>query len=157
MVPFQFSHGENPDGGLSLVAIGLMPGVHALERVAATPIMPNRPPVSRSLMSLATARATIRVAMPMYEFDCGDCGERFEDLVAVGTERTECRLCGSEKTERVLSAPGAPWKLVKTVGAARQQEVRNAKLHADTKAHFKETRKKAREAKKGGGKSTGGA
>ncbi len=95
--------------------------------------------------------------MPMYEFDCSACGERFEDLVAVGTERTECRLCGSEKTERVLSAQGAPWKLVKTVGAARQQEVRNAKLHADTKAQFKERRRKAREAKKGGGKNTGGA
>ena len=87
----------------------------------------------------------------MYEFDCDACGERFEDLVPVGTQTTECRLCGSGATQRVLSAHGAPWKLVKTVGAARQQEGRNAKLHADTKAQFKEARRKAREAKKGGG------
>ena len=91
-------------------------------------------------------------AMPMYEFDCEACGERFEDLVPMDTETTECRICGSRDTHRVLSAPGAPWKLVKTVGAARQQEARNAKLHAETKAKFKETRRKAREAKKGGAK-----
>ncbi len=86
----------------------------------------------------------------MYEFDCDACGERFEDLVAVDTQATECRYCGSTETHRVLSAPGAPWKLVKTVGAARQQEAKNAKLHAATKAQFKETRRKNREAKKGG-------
>lgn len=93
----------------------------------------------------------------MYEFDCKACGERFEDLVPAGTEATECRLCGASDTHRVLSAPGAPWKLVKTVGAARRQEARNAKLHADTKARFSETRRKAREAKKGGGSGPGGS
>ena len=93
--------------------------------------------------------------MPMYEFDCDACGERFEDLVPVGTESTGCRLCGSQATHRVLSAPGAPWKLVKTAGAARRQEARNAKLHAETKARFKESRRNAREAKKGGGKPGG--
>ena len=92
--------------------------------------------------------------MPMYEFDCGACGERFEDLVPPGTQTTECRLCGSGDTRRVLSTPGAPLKLVKTVGAARKQEARNAKLHAATKAKFKETRRKQREAKKGGGGGT---
>ena len=74
--------------------------------------------------------------MPMYEFDCEACGERFEDLVPAGTETIECRLVAPLKTHRVLSAPGAPWKLVKTVGAARQQEVRNAKLHAETKSQL---------------------
>ncbi len=94
--------------------------------------------------------------MPMYEFDCGACGERFEDLVPAGTQTTECRLCGSGETQRVLSAPGAPWKLVKTRGSARRQEAQNAKLHSATKAQFKETRRKAREAKEGGGGSSGG-
>ena len=93
--------------------------------------------------------------MPMYEFDCEACGERFEDLVSAGTSTTQCRLCDASDTHRVLSVPGAPWKLVKTVGAARQQEARNAKLHAETKRQFKEGRQKAREAKKGG--STGGS
>ncbi len=94
--------------------------------------------------------------MPMYEFDCEACGERFEDLVPMDTETTECRLCGSAgHPPGPLGARARPWKLVKTVGAARQQEARNAKLHAETKAKFKETRRKAREAKKGGAKPGG--
>ena len=95
--------------------------------------------------------------MPMYEFDCSVCGERFEALVAVGTESAECRLCGAAETHRVLSAPGAPWKLVKTPGGAKRQEARNAKLHSATKARFKEARQRARAAKKGGGAKPGGA
>ncbi len=91
--------------------------------------------------------------MPMYEFDCNACGERFEDLVAAGTTSAECRICGSNDTARVLSVPGAPWKLVKTVGSARKQEMANAKLHTETKARFKESRQKAREAKKKQGSS----
>lgn len=94
--------------------------------------------------------------MPIYEFDCEECGERFEDLVPAGSETVTCRHCGSERTRRVLSTPSPAWKLVKTKGAARQQEVRNAKLHSDTKARFKETRQKAREAKKQGAKKQGG-
>lgn len=86
----------------------------------------------------------------MYEFDCEACGERFEDLVPAGTESAACRNCGSDQTRRVLSVPGAPWKLVKTPGAARVQEAKNAKLRADTKARFKQARQRAREAKKSG-------
>lgn len=93
----------------------------------------------------------------MYEFDCDACGERFEDLVPAGTERTACRLCGSQETRRVLSAPGAPWKLVKTPGAARKQEARNAKLHAAAKSRFKKSRQQAREARKGRSAKPGGS
>ena len=98
--------------------------------------------------------------MPIYEFRCESCGARFEDLVPVGTGAIACPECSSERTERVLSAPGAPLHLVKTRGDARKQEQRNAKLHAATKARFKEARSKAREAKSkggGGGSSTGAA
>jgi putative FmdB family regulatory protein len=89
--------------------------------------------------------------MPMYDFDCDACGERFEALVSTDTHTTECPLCGSGETRRIISTFGTPWRFVKTPGAARQQEVRNAKLHSDTKARFKDTMRKVREAKKGGG------
>ncbi len=95
--------------------------------------------------------------MPIYEFSCESCGARFEGLVPVGTESIPCPECSAERTRRVLSAPGAPMRLVKTGGSARKQEARNAKLHADTKARFKEARRKAREAKKGGGGPPAGA
>jgi putative FmdB family regulatory protein len=86
--------------------------------------------------------------VPIYEFRCGSCGERFEALVAVGTTTEECRVCGAEGAERVLSAQAAPFGLVHSPGAARQQEARNAKLRAKTKADFKASRQRAREARK---------
>jgi len=86
--------------------------------------------------------------VPIYEFRCGSCGERFEALVDVGTEAQECRHCGADGAERVLSAQAAPFGLVKTPGAARQQEARNAELRTKTKADFKQRRQAAREAKK---------
>lgn len=83
--------------------------------------------------------------MPMYEFRCTGCGALTEALVAVGTESVACSACGHEPTERVLSAQAAQMRLVKPPGEARRQETRNAKLHANTKARFKESRRKARE------------
>jgi putative FmdB family regulatory protein len=84
-------------------------------------------------------------AVPIYEFRCGDCGRRFEALVDAGTESIECRLCGSAETRRVYSAQAAPMSLVKPPGERRRQERANEKLRADTKARFKESRRRARE------------
>ena len=44
--------------------------------------------------------------MPIHEFECGGCGERFEELVAAGTERAECPACGTAGAERRLSSFG---------------------------------------------------
>jgi len=44
--------------------------------------------------------------MPIYEFECGECGEVFEDLVAAGTEVVVCRACGREGARRRLSTFG---------------------------------------------------
>ncbi len=79
--------------------------------------------------------------VPIYEFRCEACGERFEALVAVGTEEVECRACEGPRAERVLSAQAPPFGLVKSPGSARAQERRNASLRERTKAK----RKRARE------------
>ena len=44
--------------------------------------------------------------MPMYEFRCGDCGERFEELRSVSDpeEGVDCPQCGGSRVERLLSA-----------------------------------------------------
>lgn len=89
--------------------------------------------------------------MPIYEFECESCQAVFDDLVAAGTERVPCPECGSERTARRYSAPASTLKLVKSPGAARKQEARNAKLHADTKARFKARRQAQRDARKAGG------
>lgn len=96
--------------------------------------------------------------MPIYEFRCEACGARFEGLYPAGTENAECRDCGSTRTARVLSAPGAPLHLVKTPREARKQERANARLQADSRARFKAARERARSTRKappGGGE--GGA
>jgi putative FmdB family regulatory protein len=83
-------------------------------------------------------------AVPMYEFRCEACGERFEALADLGTESTACRACGSAETRRVLSAQAAPMHLVKSRGEARKQEGRNAQLRQQTKAKFKQSRERDR-------------
>ncbi|HEU4462182.1 MAG TPA: zinc ribbon domain-containing protein [Solirubrobacterales bacterium] len=45
--------------------------------------------------------------MPIYEFECEDCGARFEELV--GAEATAaCPACGAERTRRLYSAVSPP-------------------------------------------------
>lgn len=44
--------------------------------------------------------------MPIYEFECGSCGERFEELAAAGTDTARCEACGLEGAERRLSTFG---------------------------------------------------
>ncbi|HEX5712948.1 MAG TPA: zinc ribbon domain-containing protein [Solirubrobacterales bacterium] len=46
--------------------------------------------------------------MPIYEFECEGCGERFEELVAAGAEAIACPGCGSERTRRLMSGVSPP-------------------------------------------------
>lgn len=43
--------------------------------------------------------------MPLYEYQCLDCGERFEKLVPISKrdEEADCPLCGGSDTQRVIS------------------------------------------------------
>lgn len=41
--------------------------------------------------------------MPIYEFECGECGHRFEDLCAIGVESTTCPDCGAEDAQKRIS------------------------------------------------------
>lgn len=40
--------------------------------------------------------------MPIYEFKCEDCGEKFEELI-FNDSSPVCPACGSAKTEKMLS------------------------------------------------------
>jgi len=40
--------------------------------------------------------------MPIYEYACRDCGQRFEDLV-MGSEQPACPRCRGRKLEKLLS------------------------------------------------------
>jgi putative FmdB family regulatory protein len=89
--------------------------------------------------------------MPLYEFVCDACGERFESLVDLGTEAVDCRVCGEAGARRVLSAQAEPMHLVKPPGERRKQERANAKLRQQTKTSFKQARERARKRSQGGG------
>ena len=86
--------------------------------------------------------------MPIYEFVCEHCDERFDALVDVGTSSAECRACGSDKARRVYSAPAPSMHLVKPAGEARKQERKNAELHRRTKERYKATRARQRARRK---------
>ena len=44
--------------------------------------------------------------MPLYDFECQDCGRRFEDLVFEDDEENPvCPKCGSTNTLRLISEP----------------------------------------------------
>jgi putative FmdB family regulatory protein len=86
--------------------------------------------------------------VPLYEFECGSCGARFEELVDAGPQMVACRECRAEDTRRVYSAPAPEPRIVKTGGALRRQEARNAELRSRTKRAFKAQRAAAR--RKGG-------
>jgi putative FmdB family regulatory protein len=47
--------------------------------------------------------------MPIYEYTCRDCEERFEELILRASDETEvtCPSCQSHEVERCLSATAA--------------------------------------------------
>jgi putative FmdB family regulatory protein len=46
--------------------------------------------------------------MPIYEFECEECGERFEELVAAGEDSVPCPACGSTRARRLMSGFAPP-------------------------------------------------
>jgi putative FmdB family regulatory protein len=45
--------------------------------------------------------------MPIFEYNCEQCGKEFEALVR-GQEQPACPHCGSAKLSRLFSVPAAP-------------------------------------------------
>ncbi len=43
--------------------------------------------------------------MPLFEFECTACGERFEELIRDDQPLATCPSCNSGHTEKVFSAP----------------------------------------------------
>jgi len=42
--------------------------------------------------------------MPIYEFECGQCGEDFEQLILGSGVVVQCPKCGSKDTKKKMSA-----------------------------------------------------
>lgn len=68
--------------------------------------------------------------MPLYEYDCLSCAQRFEVLVRGPQTAIVCPACGRDQIERVISsfAVSSPESRRANVDSARQQ---NLKLDRD--------------------------
>ena len=98
--------------------------------------------------------ATIASAMPIYEFECEECGVRFEELVAAADTPVACPACGSARTRRLLSNVSPPGRQPRGA-SVRSNESQRREREAARLDRISESRKKraagesVRPAKKG--------
>jgi putative FmdB family regulatory protein len=79
--------------------------------------------------------------MPIYEFQCEECGCRFEELVAAGAEGVACAECGSARTRRLISGFAPPGRQPR--GArVRADESRRRERESARQDRIAESRKK---------------
>jgi putative FmdB family regulatory protein len=68
--------------------------------------------------------------VPIYEFECEACGERFEELVAAGAESEPCPACGSARTRRLLSGFAPPGRQPRGAGVRSDESRRRERESA---------------------------
>lgn len=78
--------------------------------------------------------------MPIYEFECEECGARFEELVAAGASGVACEACGSTRTRRLISAVSPPGRQPRGA-AVRSEESRRREREAARQDRIAESRK----------------
>ncbi len=79
--------------------------------------------------------------MPIYEFECEECGARFEELVAAESEAPACPECGSGRARRLLSNVSPPGRQPRGA-AVRSDESRRREREAARQDRIAESRKK---------------
>jgi putative FmdB family regulatory protein len=116
---------------------------------------PIRPQFASDGAASRVSGADYHGPVPIYEFVCGACGERFEELVRAGTESVDCRKCGHPGALRVPSAPAETPRLTKTARQDRRLEDARGVSRDGARQRFKERRRKEREARarRGGGEA----
>jgi putative FmdB family regulatory protein len=77
--------------------------------------------------------------MPIYEFECEDCGARFEELVATGVP-VSCDACGSDRLRRLISNVSPPGRQPRGA-AVRSDESRRREREAARQERIAESRK----------------
>ncbi len=79
--------------------------------------------------------------MPVYEFECEECGKRFEELTAAGTKSLACPDCGSERTRRLLSTVSPAGRQPRGA-SVRSDEAQRGEREAAREERLTETRRK---------------
>jgi putative FmdB family regulatory protein len=78
--------------------------------------------------------------MPIYEFECEECGARFEELLAADASEVACERCGSTNTRRLISAVSPPGRQPRGA-AVRSDESRRREREAARQDRITEARK----------------
>jgi putative FmdB family regulatory protein len=78
--------------------------------------------------------------MPIYEFECEDCGACFEELVTAGGAAV-CPSCGSERARRLFSSVAPPSRQPRGA-AVRADESRRREREAARQDRLAESRKR---------------
>jgi putative FmdB family regulatory protein len=79
--------------------------------------------------------------LPIYEFECEECGTCFDELVAAGTAAAACPACGSERSRRLISTVSPPGRTPR--GArVRSDEARRRENVAARQDRITESRKR---------------
>jgi putative FmdB family regulatory protein len=63
--------------------------------------------------------------VPTYDFECLECGERYEAMAPAGGE-APCTVCGSTKVRRLFSPFAGPFTVGLRGRAARQSNAKRA-------------------------------
>lgn len=78
--------------------------------------------------------------MPIYEFECEKCGNRFEELLSAGAEALACPQCGAPASRRL--SPVSPASRQPRGAAVRSGEARRQEGEAARQERLAETRRK---------------
>lgn len=78
--------------------------------------------------------------MPIYEFECEECGARFEELVAADATAVACQRCGSARTRKLISNVSPPGRQPRGA-AVRSEESRRREREAARQDRLTEARK----------------
>ena len=79
--------------------------------------------------------------MPIYEFECEECGARFEELVAADAVAVACAACGSTRSRRLLSNVSPPGRQPRGA-AVRSDHSRRVEREAARQDRIAESRKR---------------
>jgi putative FmdB family regulatory protein len=79
--------------------------------------------------------------MPIYEFECEQCGERFEELVAGGATDVACPRCGAVHARRLISNVSPPGRQPRGA-AVRSDESQRREREAARVDRIAESRKR---------------
>jgi putative FmdB family regulatory protein len=79
--------------------------------------------------------------VPIYDFECRSCGNRFEELVSGDASVAACPACGSSRIRRLLSRV-APASRQPRGAAVRSDESRRQEREAARGERLAETKRK---------------